>query len=199
MQENPQNHQVLRQCQKQSIGNTFDIVPVGNRRRRSWLSQSNPAHCVMISLRLMRARFRTRFRLPSLTDGDEWTIMWNHISDEEAKIADQVWMDLNEESQEILRNSLVIPDLLRILVDSRDKKAWIRNPMLPMLKYAHMIKVLQPPNWQSHFEKIQNWMIDFKLHELEPKVTEQHFQTQVKLLTEIVEKTRESWEKNHPN
>jgi hypothetical protein len=125
--------------------------------------------------------------------------MWNRILDEEVMIADQIWMDLNEENQEVLRRSQVIPGLLRILVDSRDKKTWTRNPMLPMLSYAHMIMIPQPPNWQVHFEKIQNWMIDFRLHELEPKVTEQAFQERIKSLQEMTEKTRESWEKNHPN
>jgi hypothetical protein len=148
----------------------------------------------------MRARFRTRFKLPILTGGDEWTIMWNRISNEEAQIADQVWMDSNEENQEVLRNSQVIPELLKILIDSRDKKMWIQNPMLPMLKYAHMIMTLQPPNWQAHFKKIQDWMIDFELHTLEPKVTEQEFLTQVKSLSDQAEKTRESWRKVHcPN
>jgi hypothetical protein len=40
----------------------------------------------------------------------DWAIMWNQISNEEAEIADQVWMDLSEENQEILRNSQVIPE-----------------------------------------------------------------------------------------
>jgi hypothetical protein len=131
---------------------------------------------------------------------DKWTIMWNRILNEEAEIADQVWMDLNEENQEVLRNSQVIPDLLKILVDPRDKKKWVQNPMLPMLSYAHMIMCLQPPNWPSHFEKIQNWMIDFKLHELDPKVTEQEFLARTKTLADQAEKTRKSWEKTHcPN
>jgi hypothetical protein len=145
----------------------------------------------------MRARFRTRFKLPLLADGDEWTLIWNRISNEEAEIADQVWEDLNEENREILRHSQVIPDLLKILIDSRDKKKWTQNPLLPMLSYAHMIVILQPPNWQLHFEKIQNWMIDFKLHTLEPKVTEQEFKAQVNLLIDQAEKTRKSWEDVH--
>jgi hypothetical protein len=76
----------------------------------------------MTSHRQTRARFRTRFKLPPIVDGDEWAHMWNRISNEEAEIADQVWEGLNEENQEILRHSQVIPDLLKILVDSRDKR-----------------------------------------------------------------------------
>jgi hypothetical protein len=68
---------------------------------------------------------------------------------------------------------------------------------LPMLSYAHMIMILQPPNWHSHFEKIQNWMIDFKFHTLKPEVTEQEFQTQMNLLTDQAEKIRKSREEIH--
>jgi hypothetical protein len=116
--------------------------------------------------------------------------MWNRISQEEAEIADQVWEGLNKEDQEILRHSQVIRDLLQILVDSRDKKKWTKNPLMPMLSYAYMIMMLQPPNWTDHFEKIQNWMIDFKLHDLEPKVADQDYQTLIRSLSERTELIR---------
>jgi hypothetical protein len=113
-------------------------------------------------------------------------------------MADQIWMDPTEENQEVLRNSQVIPDLLKILIDSRNLKHWIQNPWLPMLKYAHMIMILQPPNWHFHFEKIQSWIVDYKIYKLEPKVTGQEFQAQIELLAKMTEETRKSWEKNHP-
>jgi hypothetical protein len=145
----------------------------------------------------MRSRFRARFQLPSLTGEDEWTVMWNCISNEEAAIADQVWNDLSMENQEILRNSQVIPELLKILVDSRDKKKWTRNPILPMLKYAHMMMLLQPPNWSMYFVMIQNWISEFRLHELDPKVTEQEILAQTNALTVQTEKDRKSWRAAH--
>jgi hypothetical protein len=140
----------------------------------------------------MRARFRIRFKLPPIADGDEWASMWNRLSEEEAEIADQVWEGLNKENQEILRHRQVIPDLLRILIDSRAKKSWSENPLLPMLSYAHMIRLLQPPNWSEHFRKIQDWMIDLKLHALEPKVSEQEYQTRMNSLSEMGQSMRNS-------
>jgi hypothetical protein len=53
-----------------------------------------------------------------------------------------------------------------------------------------MIMILQPPNWSDHFEKIQNWMIDFKLHALEPKVTDQDYQTRIRFLSDRIELIR---------
>jgi hypothetical protein len=123
--------------------------------------------------------------------------MWNRLSSEEAEIADQVWEGLNEENQEILRHSQVIPDSLKILIDSRDKRIWTQNPLLPMLSYAYMIMILQPPNWSDQFEKIQNWMIDFKLQALEPKVSEQDYQTRMNFLSDIAELIRKL-RKEHP-
>jgi hypothetical protein len=190
---NQERNQDLKRLKKQSTGSMFGTAPVGNRRERFWPSRSNPALCAMTSLRQMRARFRTRFKLPFIADGGEWAVMWNRISCEEAEIADQVWEGLNKENQEILRHSQVVPDLLRILVDSRDKKTWTQNPLLPMISYAYMIMMLQPPNWSDHFEKIQNWIIDFELHALEPKVTEQDYQTRMNFLsdkTELIRKLR---------
>jgi hypothetical protein len=124
--------------------------------------------------------------------------MWNRITSEEANIADHVWMNLSEENQEVLRDSQVIPDLLSILVLSRDRRAWIQTPVLPMLKYAHMLKILQPPNWTTHYETIQNWMIDFRLHELNPKAPEEEFLAQAKNLEEQSEKSRTRWRRIKP-
>jgi hypothetical protein len=119
--------------------------------------------------------------------------MWNRITSEEADIADHLWLNLNDENQEVLRDSQVIPDMLNILVLSRDRRTWIRNPVLPMFKYAHMLKILQPPDWTTHFETIQNWMIDFRLHELNPKISEEEFLVQAKNLEEQSEKSRARW------
>jgi hypothetical protein len=142
---------------------------------------------------MLKKRFRARFRLPRLENLDIWGIMWNRITNEEADIADHVWLNLNEEDQEVLRDSLVISDLLCILTLSKDRRTWTRNPTLPMLKYAHMLKILQPLNWPLHFETIQNWIIDFNLHALSPKVTEEDFLNQSKALEDQAEKSRERW------
>jgi hypothetical protein len=144
----------------------------------------------MISLRQMQASFRVRFKLPPLADGSPWALMWNRISQEEAEIVDQIWEGMNKENQDLLRHSQVIPDLLQILVGSRDWKKWTTNPVMPMLSYAYMIMHLQPSNWSDHFERIQNWMIDFKLHDLEPKVTDQEYMARIQSLSDKIELIR---------
>jgi hypothetical protein len=132
----------------------------------------------------MMGRFRIRFRLPPLVDGSQWAQMWNQISEEEAEIADQIWEGMNEENQEILRHSCVIPDLLQIMVESRGQNRWTKNPVMAMLSYAFMIKLLQPPNWTGHYLKIHNWIVSFNLHDLEPRVTDEEHQARILFLTE---------------
>jgi hypothetical protein len=142
---------------------------------------------------MLRKRFRARFRLPRLENLDPWGIMWNRITNEEANIADHVWMNLSEENQEALRDSQVIPDVLSILVLSRDRRMWIQNPVLSMLKYAFVIQLLQPPNWAMYFVTIQNWISEFRLLDLESQPPESEIQAQLQAVQDQVEKSRIRW------
>jgi hypothetical protein len=139
----------------------------------------------------MRAKFRIRFKLPPLEPTDSWAIMLNQIMEEEAFTADRVWEGLNEENQELLRRSQVVPTLLKILIDAREQKKWTQNPLMAMISYKHMIMILQPPNWDTYLEMIQDSAIKFKLHEIEPKVANQEVSDRISALSYQVERIRQ--------
>jgi hypothetical protein len=141
----------------------------------------------------MRARFKFRSKIPLLPEIDNWATMWNCISKEEAKIANHIWTYLNEGDQEALRISQAGSDLLQILVDSRDKREWTQNPVLPMLKYAHVIQLLQPPNWAMCFVMIQNWISEFRLRELESQPPDSEVRAQLQAVKEEIEEARIRW------
>jgi hypothetical protein len=67
----------------------------------------------------------------------------------------------------------------------REQKRWTSNPYLAMVSYRHVLLLLQLPGWEVCFMMIQEWMIKFKICELEPKPTEQEIRNREDALSAL--------------